>query len=105
MIKTIKTFFKNILNKVTSQLPVKDPNDWTKTRSSTVWRTEQYCRICNHPVGHSEKMSGICNNCGSFDPSLSSPHYSFRRIYNGSKWVWQYKFSNTKWEIREKEYI
>ena len=82
----------------------KDPMDFTLTESSTCWQSEYYCPQCKKKVCHSEIMADICNSCGYFGWLLVSRVK--RKIYNGEKWVWQYKYGNNKrdYEIVEKEY-
>lgn len=72
-------------------LPAKDPNDWSLTKSSTPWAYHKFCEICDAEVGHEEYMTSICNRCGGYGKLYRR---SYRKIFNGEKWVWQYKFRN-----------
>lgn len=92
MFKLIKKIFKII------EKPVKDPMDWSLTKSSTNWITDQYCPQCKSTTGHEDRMSNICHNCG-FMGNMRN-YRSYRKIWNGSKWVRQFKYSNL-----DKDYI
>ena len=82
--------------KQTFNLPDKDPNDYTLTKSSTSWLTEKYCPKCKATIGHDEWMSEICNNCGTIYSGLFSEIRSSKRVYRqiiqDGKWVYQYKY-------------
>jgi len=103
------SFFKKKIDKslpeaVTQEaLKAKDPMDWTLTEESTEWQAERYCSICFKHIGHYEVMSNICNGCGSYSHIYS--RRAKRKIFNGLKWVWQYKYGNSESEysIEDKE--
>lgn len=81
---------------IAEPLPAKDPLDWSLTASSTGWTTDTYCPQCHKTTCHAEKMSDICNGCGFLSHSCGlMKHRSYRQIWDGEKWVWQYKYGNT----------
>jgi len=81
--------------KKSSNLEPKDPMDWTLTLNSRAWQIDNYCPTCKARVGRDERMASICNKCGSYERWLLIQECrSFRQIWNGEKWVWQYKFQN-----------
>jgi hypothetical protein len=81
--------FKNLSSK---NLPAKDPADFTLTDSSKRWESEDFCPHCLSTIGHDEFMSGICNSCGEQDGKYDVfPNRAVREIWNGEKWVFQYK--------------
>jgi len=73
-------------------LPAKDPMDWKLTENSGKWSTDQYCPKCKHWTTHEEKMSSLCNTCGHF--GNMQKFQSWRNIWNGEKWVLQFKYGN-----------
>jgi hypothetical protein len=73
-------------------MPAKDPMDWTLTKNSSEWTTDRYCPRCKNSTTHRERMADICNNCGFF--GNMTKYRSYRKIWNGEKWVWQYKYRN-----------
>jgi len=75
-------------------MPPKDPMDWTLTKNSKEWHTEQYCFNCKATTTHRERMADICNTCGSHGDMMS--FRSYRKIWNGEKWITQYKYGNGK---------
>lgn len=78
--------------KAKAPLPAKDPMDWTLTASSGEWNTDQYCPQCKHSTTHREKMADICNHCGHLGGMMR--YRSYRKIWNGEKWVCQMKYGN-----------
>ena len=72
-------------------LEKKDPSDYKKTRSSTHWRHESYCRNCDSHIEHEERMTRICLSCGTYDPNLIMLTRSAREIWDGDRWVTQVK--------------
>lgn len=72
-----------------TNLPPKDPEDWTLTPSSTQWRRNDYCPKCKNTVGHHEFMSKICNSCGT---STSMGQRASRTLWNANNWVTQHKY-------------
>ena len=94
----------NILNWLRKQTPTslqetpleaKDPMDWKLTRSSTQWEMDAWCPHCKSTLIHEEMMANICNNCGNHFRGLRWHNQrSYRKIWNGKKWVWQFKYSN-----------
>jgi hypothetical protein len=86
-------------------LPSKDPNDFTKTPSSSYWEyTLKSCKKCKSASSHNEYMTQICSNCGSIN-TIKNEQRSYRKIWNGIKWVYQYKYDDNKIEIRDKPYL
>jgi len=75
-------------------MPPKDPMDWSLTPNSTQWEIDSYCPQCKSRTGYSERMCGICNSCGYSFVYLALSYRSYRKIWNGKKWVWQYKYGN-----------
>jgi hypothetical protein len=76
------------------KLPPKDPNDYTLTESSKPWASDEvYCKTCKKSCGHEEFMSSICNGCGSYGTQERFGR-SYREIWNGVKWVTQFKYRN-----------
>lgn len=73
-------------------MPPKDPMDWKLTKNSGEWWTDQYCPCCKKSTGHREKMARICNGCGHHGNMMR--YRSSRKIWNGTKWVIQRKYSN-----------
>lgn len=73
-------------------LPAKDPMDWKLTQNSGAWETDTYCPNCRHYTIHEERMSDLCNNCGHF--GNMAKYRSCRKIWNGEKWVLQFKYGN-----------
>jgi hypothetical protein len=91
----------NFLKKFKEPLKEKDPNDFTKCKSSTNWNVENsYCTSCKCTGSHSEYMSDVCNTCGQFDTIVLYGR-SYRKIYYQSKWQYQIKYKNGKIELRE----
>lgn len=71
---------------------IKDPEDFTKTRSSTEWITsDQHCRSCRSCVISNDYFASICGKCGEHG-RVTLFGKSWRDIWNGSEWVRQYKF-------------
>jgi hypothetical protein len=83
----------------------KDPMDWKLTDNSKEWDYETYCPQCKCPTEHMELMTDICGSCGYFGWLLNKKRV-FRQIWDGTKWVWQYKYGNgpKDYEIVEKKY-
>lgn len=75
-----------------SSLPAKDPNDYALTDSSKPWEPDNYnCNVCKKSCEHEEFMSDICNGCGNHK-TVERFGRSYRKIWNGSKWVTQFKY-------------
>ncbi len=90
------SFFK----KKKQPLTPKDPTDFTLTDNSTEWDTDYFCPHCKNTVSLREEMAKVCNSCGGFVNWMSDYKLrSFRQIWNGSKWVWQYKYGNERDQI------
>lgn len=86
-------------------LPAKDPSDFTKTKASTSWgTTELSCPKCFSACSHGEYMADVCNNCGYLG-TINKFDRSYRRIWNGAKWKYQYKFRNGDIEIRDTPFL
>lgn len=77
---------------IVNPIPIKDPMDWRLTENSKEWHTTTYCFFCRSTTEHSERMSGICNSCGSHGYMFQNR--SSRQIWNGKKWVLQRKYGN-----------
>lgn len=91
MIKFLSKSFKK------EPLPIKDPADWTLTKSSTSWCAQRYwCTVCKTNRGHYQYVASLCNNCGNHK-SIEPYGCSIRQIWNGSKWVSQYKERYKEW--------
>lgn len=76
-------------------MEAKDPMDWRLTPNSSEWTTEpHWCPTCKKALSHREFMSDVCNRCGGFFEILQLRPRSYRKIWNGEKWVWQYKTGN-----------
>jgi len=86
-------------------LPAHNPMDWRETKTRKEWKTYKYCPQCKGEINHNDYMSDICHRCGHFNTSTFRL-WSYRKIWNGSSWVFQYKFNNseTGYDIRETEY-
>jgi len=83
--------------KMPCDLPIKDPNDFMNTESSTSWKSESFCPECHVTVGSDEIQTDICGSCGSVFKKFTiirNPHRSWRKIYNGFIWITQYKFED-----------
>ncbi len=70
----------------------KDPMDWRLTENSKEWYTDTYCPNCKNYTGHNQRMSRICNKCGHLGDM--GKYRSHRKIWNGTKWVRQFKYGN-----------
>jgi hypothetical protein len=80
-------------------LPVKDPNDYTLTESSTGWEGHvAWCTTCKTGRSHQEFMADCCNSCGRFH-TMQYYGASTRYIWNGMKWVRQIKHKSGGMEI------
>ena len=88
--------------KDTKNLAVKEPTDYTLTPSSTQWETEHFCKSCNASVSSKEWFARICNSCGTYDMGLYAWVRAYRKIWNGEKWIWQYKYGSTQFELSDK---
>ncbi len=91
----------NWVNKLLGSKPInpmepKDPMDWKLTKNSKPWKVENYCPNCKATVYHDEQMAYICNTCGGHNRKLILLRRSFRKIWNGKKWITQYKYGNTE---------
>jgi len=79
-------------------LPAKDPLDFTLTKSSTQWLTEDACPHCKAMIEHRECMAHICNSCGgrwNWEPLRRV----YRQIWSGERWVYQCKYSDAYYHI------
>jgi len=93
-----------VLLEARPELPAKDPEDFTLTKSSTGWAQERFCPRCKATVGHLEFISQICDSCGYFaEYSSAFKQRVCRRIFNGTKWVYQYNYGNSKTDIEIRE--
>lgn len=82
----------------------KDPKDYTKSKLSTEWQTEDYyCYHCKKSTGHSEYMSDICNSCGSFSTQVRFGRV-YRKIYLNGKWRFQVRYKDDREEIIDNWY-
>lgn len=92
---------------VGASMPAKDPMDFTLTSNSRGWKTDlECCPYCRKNLNRDEWYAKICNGCGSswvwFTDVLSRAK---RQIWNGEKWVWQYRYSRSnEIEIRDHQY-
>ena len=101
----ISVFIVHHIHKITKEnivpsVPAKDPNDFTLTYNSSEWKTSNtWCPNCLSEVGHGEYMADVCNHCGEHSDIMRYGR-SYRKIWNGDRWVVQYKFrsSNPKLE-------
>lgn len=85
--------FKILMRLFTKEpMPPKDPMDWRLTKNSGEWWTDQYCPQCKNSTTHREKMADICNSCGYHGNMMQ--YRSNRKIWDGTKWVIQRKYSN-----------
>ncbi len=96
----IESFFTKVPNVIEEPLVAKDPMDWTLTKNSREWQSESYCPNCKKTTEHHEIMTDICNGCGFF--GYMTKRRAYRAIYNGTKWVTQFKYGNgpTEFEIK-----
>jgi hypothetical protein len=81
--------------KVKQKIPAKQAGDYTLTASSTEWTTsDSWCSSCLSEIGHRGFMADVCNKCGEFGIRV---HYgrSYRKIWNGESWIYQYKFKGS----------
>lgn len=74
-------------------IAAKDPMDWSLTWGSTTWGRERYCPICKSKVEIEECLARMCNSCGGFSWMEDR---TFRKIWDGKKWVVQRKYGNIK---------
>lgn len=96
-------WFKRKTTKEKIVLPAKDPNDFTLTKSSTQWGYDHHCSACLSSIGHREFMADVCNSCGSFGTRQYFGR-SFRQIWDGEKWIWQYRYKeNNQLVLSEKK--
>jgi len=99
---------KNLFSKKVINLPPKDPNDFSLTPSSKYWLTESYCPHCKASICIDEVIADICDSCGEF--GLKKSYYSgefqrtFRQMWDGQKWIWQYKYPEKKMVFKEERY-
>lgn len=100
-------WFRKIPIKMGPLLP-KDPKDFTLTKSSTPWHIDEYfCAKCLNSTSHEEYMADVCNSCGEMWAQRLYGR-SVRKIWNGQKWIWQYKYkwdSNLPDSFRDKEFV
>lgn len=73
----------------------KNPNDASKSISSTDWYTPiHWCSNCNSNSGNEEYYAKACNSCGSFN-TIQSFGKSHRKIFYKGKWRTQFKYNNS----------
>lgn len=84
--------------KLSANLPAKDPSDYALTPSSTEWELQYCCRYCREPTNSRQHLSRICSSCGHVGTWMSEMMLNrlTRRIWDGSKWLYQTKFENDK---------
>jgi hypothetical protein len=102
MINFIRRLLSPVLPTVVAPLsPPHDPMDWRRSATSKAWHTDTYCSNCKSWTDHSDRMSGICHNCGSKKGVRN--YRSSREIWNGTKWVIQHKYGDgpTDYDIVE----
>lgn len=79
-------------------LPAQDPMDWRPSKTATRWDTFLHaCPQCHDLITHQEYMSATCYSCGfkALWP-IRFNSQSHRQIWDGEKWVWQYKRGNSE---------
>jgi hypothetical protein len=93
---------KWILSKIT-KMEAKDPNDASLTINSGAWSTGAFCEECKATPCHEEWMADICNSCGFIGDHKKGVRgkRTFRRIYNGKKWITQIKYSNKTYVLTD----
>jgi len=78
-------------------LPKKDVYDYTLTKSSSDWQVQQHwCKRCKTDRSHREYMSRVCSGCGGYS-TISLYGCSIRSIWNGEKWIKQYRECGLEW--------
>lgn len=90
-------------NMLNDKTPAHDPNDLRKTKTSTEFHTNQYCQYCGNGTSHGDRMSDICHNCGSSGDMRN--YRSWRKIWNGKKWVYQFRYNNKNYVYENYEHI
>jgi hypothetical protein len=90
--KLIDKLFSFFIPKLKEPMSPKDPMDWKLTENSKKWETDTYCPQCKKYTEHREIMSHICNGCGFLGDMRN--YRSYREIWNGEKWVRQFKYGN-----------
>lgn len=71
-----------------------DPEDLKDGPTATIWESNQYCPICAKEPTHKEQMSNICLGCGSQTNLLNASFRSYRKIFNGKKWIYQIRYGS-----------
>jgi hypothetical protein len=82
-------------------MPAKDPEDGSKTAGSTHWVLDKRsCLKCKASVHRDHAWGEFCPYCGTHDVYLLV-HGSrvVRQIWDGEKWVFQYRYKEGKTEI------
>ena len=92
MFQWIVCILKRIFPSRFKVLPAKDPNDFTLTESSTNWKSAELCPVCCKYSSHEERMADLCNGCGNFIRWSRTMFVNWRKIYDGHKWVYQFKY-------------
>lgn len=83
-------------NKKITNLPDKNPNDFSKTSSSTEWKVVDFhCENCNNeaPTIYKDRWfqtADFCH-CGAHKDTFKINEYAKRLIVKNNKWVPQYR--------------
>ena len=79
-----------------TNFPDKNPNDFSKSSSSTNWKKVDYfCENCYREVeyicdGHYDKIPYFCS-CGAYHDTFQKNKYCKRLIIKNNKWIPQYR--------------
>lgn len=99
VLELVNVIFDNVVHETIAAMwlrqqkaPPHDPMDWRKSKTSGSWHTGQYCVNCKGWTNHDDRMSGICSHCGSKKGVRA--WRSVRAIWNGKKWIAQYKYDD-----------
>lgn len=95
--------FKWLFPKEIQAYTEKDPNDFTKSISSTDWEPDYYCDHCKNSLTLKQTLGRICPTCGKCVRfSFEFKHRSKRWIVFKQDWVMQFRYDNNKTELRNK---
>lgn len=84
-------------------VPAKDYLDFSTTHNnSTEWVGQSFCRKCNQTLGGYLRSPGVCPHCGAFvgDAAHEVGMRAYRTIWDGSKWLHQYRYRSDKIDLR-----
>jgi len=87
----IATFLRKLFK---CELPVKDPFDFNASPSSTFWVRRDCLPECRGNLWDFNVAEGLCSDCGSRWVAGNQLKIDERRIWNGERWVRQWKFNN-----------